>query len=87
MNSRATPSFWRLYSELPAEVQTAAKRAFRRFQDDPRHPSLHLKKLQGFDNVWSARVTRSYRAVGIREQRFWTWFWIGSHADFDAQFS
>ncbi len=34
--------------------------------------------------IYSARVTRSYRAVGILEDGELVWFWVGTHADYDS---
>ena len=35
------------------------------------------------ENVWSARVTRGYRALTILEGDTVTWFWIGSHDEYE----
>ena len=56
------------------------------FRDDPWHRSLRLKKLRGYDDVWSARITGDYRAVAIRRGNDWEWLWIGTHAEFDRRF-
>lgn len=45
MNHYADPGFWRCYASLPGDVRQAADRAFERLRSDPRHPSLHLKKV------------------------------------------
>ena len=86
MNSRARPSFWRAYASLEPRVKDAARRAYRLFATNPEHPSLHFKKLQGYDNVWSVRVSEQYRAVGERDGDTIEWAWIGSHNDFDSKF-
>jgi hypothetical protein len=33
--------------------------------------------------LWSVRVGRGYRALGIEGVDGFHWFWIGSHADYD----
>jgi hypothetical protein len=38
---------------LPSEVRALADQAYARLKQDPRHPSLHCKKIGRF---WSARV-------------------------------
>ena len=86
MNSRTDPEFWSGYRHLPEQVRRSARQAYARFQDDPFHPSLHLKALRGHDGLWSARITRDYRAVAYREGDTIIWFWIGSHAEFDRTF-
>ena len=32
--------------------------------DDPGHGSLHFKKLEGHEALWSVRIGRQYRALG-----------------------
>lgn len=83
MKSRATGDFWFLYAALPLDVQRAARRAFAQFESDPFHPSLRFKEVNKRVHLWSARVSRDYRALGIRNGEQMTWTWIGSHADYD----
>lgn len=83
MKSRATPRFWAAYRELPAEIRSLAQKAYRLFQENPGHPSLHFKKVHDRDPIYSARVTLGYRAVGLLEDDEITWFWIGTHAGYD----
>ncbi len=80
MIHRATPDFWTLYRALPAPVQSLADKAFALLKADPRHASLHFKKVGQF---WSARVGIHYRAVGVDLPDGVLWFWIGSHAEYD----
>jgi hypothetical protein len=47
---------------------------------NPRHPSLHLKKVGRF---WSVRVGDHYRAIGVQSSDGIVWFWIGTHAEYD----
>jgi hypothetical protein len=77
---RATPDFWRCYRALPAHVQGTADRAFVLLRADPRHPSLHFKKV---DRFWSARVGLHHRALGVEIADGVLWFWIGGHAEYD----
>ena len=86
MISRTRPSFWRAYAALDPAVREAARRAYRRFAENPDHPSLRFKKLGGYEHVWSVRVNEQYRAVGARRGDTVVWVWIGSHNDFDKQF-
>jgi len=86
MNSVTRPSFWRAYAALDPRVKGAAREAYRLFANNPDHPSLRFKKLQGYDNVWSVRITEQYRAVGERKGDTIEWAWIGSHNEFDSKF-
>ena len=74
--SFASARFWQLYNELPLEVQGLADKQYRLFQEDPFHPSLHLKQI---GEVWTVRIGRSHRAIGYREGDIFGWGWIGSH--------
>lgn len=86
MNSQTVDRFWRLYYALPDEVRQAARNAYRQFAVDSAHPGLHFHRLQAAPNLWSVRITRDYRAVGMLVGDTITWFWIGSHSEFDRTF-
>lgn len=83
MRSRATPRFWAAYRELPPEIQNLARKAYGLFRDNPRHPSLQFKRVHDRDPTYSVRVSLGYRALGLLEDHEITWFWIGSHAEYD----
>ena len=83
MKSRTTERFRREFGRLPREVQEQARAAYRLFQQNPHHPSLHFHRIQRIEAVYSARVGRNYRAVGTLEDDLVVWFWIGTHADYD----
>jgi hypothetical protein len=76
----ASPQFWRLHRQLPVDVRALADKNFQLLKADPRHPSLHFKKIE---RLWSVRVGAHYRALGIDRPDGVVWFWIGSHADYD----
>lgn len=86
MKSLTRPSFWRTYSGLDERSRGAARRTYQLFLLNPGHPSLHFKKLGGYENVWSVRVNEQYRAVGERRGETIVWVWIGSHNDFENRF-
>ena len=86
MISRTRPSFWRAYAALDPRVRHAAREAYRLFAQNPDHPSLRFKKLQGYVNVLSVRINDQYRAVGERDGDTIEWAWIGSHNHFDNKF-
>ena len=86
MTSRGTDDFWESYHGLPPQIRNAARSAFKKFLENPAHPSLQLERLRSDGRAWSVRVTRDYRAVARRYGDDWLWFWIGSHEEFDRQF-
>ncbi|MBZ5725345.1 MAG: hypothetical protein LAP87_10135 [Acidobacteriia bacterium] len=84
MQSRTTRRFWRLFSDLPFDVQRDAKRAYRLFQSNPAHPGLQLKKLEGEDDIYSARIGLGYRDLAVMKKDRIVWYWIGSHSEYDS---
>jgi len=76
----ASPEFWSLYHSLPAAVRDLADKNYELLKLNPRHPSLHFKKVGPFVSV---RVGLSHRALGIEVPEGVLWFWIGSHSDYD----
>jgi hypothetical protein len=85
--NRTFAEFWQHYDNLPAAVRAQAKEAFERFRRNPNHPSFRFKPLKGHTNIWSVRVGLHYRGVALRTGDTLRWFWIGSHAQFDKEFS
>ena len=83
MISRTTDSFWKLHKALPEQVQRRAKAAYQRFQNDASHPGLQFKQVHEVKPIFSARISRDYRAVGVKTGEEIIWFWIGSHSDYD----
>jgi hypothetical protein len=77
---RATPKFWTFRDALPKEIQELAHKSYELLKSDPRHPSLHFKKVGRF---WSARVGIHYRAVAVEDGDDIVWFWIGHHSEYD----
>ena len=80
MRHFASPKFWALYNALPAEIRALADKNIALLKSDPRHPSLHFKRI---DVLWSARVGDHYRALGTEVKEGIYWIWIGPHAEYD----
>jgi mRNA interferase RelE/StbE len=49
------------YAHLPTEVRDRVDKQLALLLVNPRHPSLRLKRLQGTDRLWEARISRNYR--------------------------
>lgn len=62
MRHFASPAFWKAYAALPESVQALADKSYELLKENPRHPSLQLKKVSRF---WSARVGGRYRALAV----------------------
>jgi hypothetical protein len=76
----ANSAFWAAYNALPEPIRNLADRCYRLLDVDPRHPSLHLKRV---GRLWSVRVGTGHRAVGIDSPDGIVWIWIGTHAEYD----
>jgi hypothetical protein len=81
MRHFASAAFWSAYQKLPVQVRELADKNYSLLKVDPRHPSLHFKKIGRF---WSVRVGMHHRALGVDVENGVLWFWIGSHSDYDA---
>ena len=83
MNSQLTDDFLACFANLPDRVKAQARKSYRLWRENPAHPSLHFKKVHGHEDLYSVRVGLGWRALGLLEGNTVTWFWIGSHADYD----
>ena len=60
MKIRRTNSFLKDYKKLPEEIKSRVNKNLERLFENPRHPSLRLKKLKGTDK-FEIRISRGYR--------------------------
>ncbi|MFH1025991.1 MAG: type II toxin-antitoxin system mRNA interferase toxin, RelE/StbE family [Nitrospirota bacterium] len=57
------------YHALPKEIQELINKQTQELiskqiahlMENPHHPSLRIKKMEGHESVWEARVTKGYR--------------------------
>jgi len=56
-----TKPFIRDYQGLPALIQKQIDEQLERLLENPRHPSLRMKKMEGHASVMEIRVTGGYR--------------------------
>ena len=77
---RTTSRFWRYLQQLPEPVQRVARQNFDLLKENPRHLSLHFKKVGKY---WSVRVGEAYRALAIKDGNDFTWIWIGKHDEYE----
>ncbi len=83
MNSRLTDDFLECFARLPDEIKALARKAYRLWRQNPAHPGLQFKRIHGREPLFSVRVGLGWRAAGLMEGDTITWFWIGSHAEYD----
>ncbi|MEY2666911.1 MAG: hypothetical protein RLZZ384_1082 [Pseudomonadota bacterium] len=86
MKSDTLPSFWEGYSKLDEAIRRKARKTYVVWLANPFHPSLRFKCINHAEDIWSVRITRSYRALGIMEDDLVTWFWIGNHDEYERYF-
>ena len=58
---RRTERFRKAFRSLPANIQSKTLKALALFGQNQRHPSLQIKKMQGRDGIWEARIDDKYR--------------------------
>ncbi len=61
MNFIETSRFKRAYKSLPEDAKLQVKEILRKLVENPRHPSLRVKKIKGTKDIWEARVSLDYR--------------------------
>jgi hypothetical protein len=81
MRHFASRAFWEAYDKLPEQVRALADKNYALLKTNPRHPSLQFKKI---GRLWSVRVGLRYRALAVEADDDLVWFWVGSHAEYDA---
>ena len=86
MKSETLPSFWKEYAKLSPKLKQRTRKAYQLWAENPFHPSLHFKCINQAENLWSTRITRGIRAIGIMDGDTVTWFWIGNHDDYETFF-
>lgn len=80
MKHRTDEQFWSAYDLLPPDVRRRADDAFQKLKVDPKHPSLHFKKI---GRRWAARIDRKHRALALEIDDGYLWYWIGSHDEYE----
>ena len=61
MKITRTARFKKAWKELGEEEKDLARKALRNLATDLRYPALRVKKMQGVEHIWEARVSRSLR--------------------------
>ena len=84
MKSRRNDKFRKKFSTLPELVKLQARKAYRQFKTNPSYPSLEFKLIHTGKAIYSVRIGLYYRALGVLRDDVIVWFWIGSHAEYNA---
>ncbi len=59
--AKVSPRFKKAFKKLSPELQARVLKALKLLEENPRHPSLQTKPIQGFRGIYEARVDLSYR--------------------------
>jgi mRNA-degrading endonuclease RelE of RelBE toxin-antitoxin system len=87
VKSRITDRFRQAFGSLPEQIREQTRQAYRQFKENPGQPSLRFKKVHPSLPIYSARIGKTYRAVGQLDGDTIIWFWVGSHAEYNQLLS
>lgn len=79
MTLRPTRRFAADYAALSQQVRQRVDNTLDRLLENPRHPSLQVKKMKGFENRWEARVTLNHRLIFSIEGDAYLLLRVGTH--------
>lgn len=61
MKIRLSEKAIKQYLSLPKTIQKKADKQFAYLLENHQHPSLNIKKYQGFEDLWQGRIDKGYR--------------------------
>lgn len=80
------PSFDEAFDDMPGDIQQKTVEALEHFADRSADNALRPELKNGFDNVWSIRVSKGYRAFYKKlrdsEGAIFCMFHVGHHDDY-----
>ena len=56
-----TKPFKQDYKKLSGNIQELIDKQIAHLLENPKHPSLQIKKMEGRQTIWEARITKGYR--------------------------
>ncbi len=77
---KTSQRFRKALKSLPINIRKLANKNFIILKSDPKHPSLHFKKI---GTIWSVRIGINYRAIAVEEGEDFIWIWIGNHSEYE----
>jgi mRNA-degrading endonuclease YafQ of YafQ-DinJ toxin-antitoxin module len=76
---KTTEVYDKSFAALPSDTQKRALGKLALYEDDPRYPSLRVKKLEGVEGIWELSVTTNYRITFQRKGTMVLLRNIGTH--------
>lgn len=81
MRFETSERFEKSIRKLPVGVRKKFYKQVSLLLGNPKHPSLHTKKIKGADNIWEVRVDDHYRFTFSQDEDLITLRVIGHHDD------
>jgi mRNA-degrading endonuclease RelE of RelBE toxin-antitoxin system len=79
MRLQPTERFANEYERLPQHLQRRVDKVLGLLLENPRHPSLQIKRIRGQENRWEGRVTLHYRFIFSLEGDTYLLLRVGTH--------
>lgn len=79
MRLQSTERFVKDYEGLPQRLRRQVDKALGLLLEDPRHPSLQVKKVKGSKDRWEGRVTLHYRFIFTIQGDTYLLLRVGTH--------
>jgi plasmid maintenance system killer protein len=57
------PRFYKDLNKLSSDLQETVWSKLKLFREDPRHPSLRVKKVKRYKGVWELSITKQHRVT------------------------
>jgi mRNA interferase RelE/StbE len=61
MKIQTTRHFDKGFAGLSPDIKKRAREKLALFVENPQHPSLRVKKMQGHPYIWEGSITKNYR--------------------------
>ena len=79
MHARWTPLFIKDYKKLTLQLKKRVIKQVQLLSQNPRHPSLHIKKIRSARNIFEGRISKSCRFTFHIEQDALVLRRVGEH--------
>ncbi len=76
---KTTTTYDKSCAALPPTIRRRAMEKLASYENDPRHPSLKVKKLEGLKDIWEMSVTKGYRITFQKDGEIVLLRNIGTH--------
>lgn len=76
---KTTIRFWDCFYKFPPPIHKTAQENVAILKENPRHPSLHFKKV---GKLWFVRAGLDYKALAVEDGSDFVWVWIGTHDEY-----